>query len=105
MSVSFNRWAMGRMEEYWDKPLEFRPERFLGENGGKPVNSAAFAPFSIGPRICLGREMAYVQAKVIATMILQRYRLVLVPNHAISYQMGIVLKCKNGMLMYAVARK
>jgi cytochrome P450 len=31
---------------YWEDPLEFRPERFLG-----PYDKDAFVPFSAGPRV------------------------------------------------------
>ena len=42
--VAWSAYVMGRSEEYWDKPLEFRPERFLGENGGKEISPWQFVP-------------------------------------------------------------
>ncbi|CAG2106108.1 unnamed protein product, partial [Medioppia subpectinata] len=46
-------------EKYWDKPLEFKPDRFL-DNEGKQitVKPAAFIPFSIGKRKCIGEQLA-----------------------------------------------
>ncbi|CAG2108197.1 unnamed protein product [Medioppia subpectinata] len=46
-------------EKYWDKPLEFKPDRFL-DNEGKQVTvkPAAFIPFSIGKRKCIGEQLA-----------------------------------------------
>uniref|UniRef100_M4CI76 Cytochrome P450 n=1 Tax=Brassica campestris TaxID=3711 RepID=M4CI76_BRACM len=54
---------------------KFNPLRF--ENG---VSRAAKHPnallaFSMGPRVCIGQNFAMIEAKVVLTMILQRFRL------------------------------
>lgn len=38
---------------YWQDPLVFNPERFLGN-----YNKDAFIPFSVGARSCIGRRYA-----------------------------------------------
>ncbi len=49
---------MGRLSEYYDDPLEFRPERWLDADGNElAVKPKAFAPFHAGPRTCLGKDM------------------------------------------------
>ncbi len=49
---------MGRLSEYYDNPLEFRPERWLDADGNElAVKPKAFAPFHAGPRTCLGKDM------------------------------------------------
>ncbi|XP_070559962.1 cytochrome P450 2B4-like [Ptychodera flava] len=43
--------------KYWQNPEEFRPERFLDENGN--VNEPeAYIPFSMGCRECMGKNLA-----------------------------------------------
>jgi cytochrome P450 len=37
--------------KYWDKPEQFRPERFM-----RDYNRDAFMPFAGGPRACIGRR-------------------------------------------------
>ncbi|KAJ4884369.1 hypothetical protein Rs2_34462 [Raphanus sativus] len=54
---------------------KFNPLRF--ENG---VSRAAKHPnallaFSMGPRVCIGQNFAMMEAKIVLTMILQRFRL------------------------------
>lgn len=40
-------WAIHMNEVYWENPEEFRPERFLSDDG-KCVNRAELIPFQIG---------------------------------------------------------
>ncbi len=73
--------------KHWDQPLEFRPERFVKGNREK-IHSHAFLPFSdgkiivnkwtycLGPRSCIGRRFAMVEAVCILTMIVQKYTIV-----------------------------
>lgn len=51
--------AMGYNERYFDKPCEFRPERF-GVSRGSVKGDAGIelfrsVPFSAGPRRCIGK--------------------------------------------------
>ncbi|XP_069115898.1 cytochrome P450 2D27-like isoform X2 [Argopecten irradians] len=50
-------------DEIWDEPWEFRPERFLTEDGApvprdNAVHNNSIA-FGVGERKCVGKEMAY----------------------------------------------
>ncbi|KAI3324201.1 cytochrome P450 [Xylariaceae sp. AK1471] len=55
-------------------PFLFKPERFLQENfqGPKSVK-AAFAPFSLGARGCMGKSMAYLEASLIVAKTLWHF--------------------------------
>ena len=44
--------------EYWEEPEEFRPERFLTENGQNVQKPEQFMPFGVGNRMCLGDNLA-----------------------------------------------
>lgn len=66
-------------KEYWpNRPLEFRPERFLEVDPA--AKSPAYLPFSIGPRNCLGQNLANVELKSILAHVVRRY--MLKPNAA-----------------------
>ncbi|XP_034673368.1 flavonoid 3'-monooxygenase [Vitis riparia] len=56
-----NVWAIARDPEVWEKPLEFRPSRFLpgGERPNADVRGNDFEviPFGAGRRICAGMSL------------------------------------------------
>jgi cytochrome P450 len=58
---------MARLEEIWGNDcMEYRPERWLDEEGVfRPESSFKYPIFHAGPRMCLGKEMAYIQMKSI----------------------------------------
>lgn len=78
--VTYFPYGMGRMEQLWGKDrLEFTPDRWLEEpeaDGGgalKSVSPYKFPVFQAGPRVCLGKEMAFIQMKYVMASILRRF--------------------------------
>lgn len=76
--VTYFPYGMGRMEALWGKDrLEFRPDRWLDETGAvKMVSPYKFPVFQAGPRVCLGKEMAFIQMKYVVASVLSRFELV-----------------------------
>ncbi|XAR54113.1 Abieta-7,13-dien-18-ol hydroxylase [Bertholletia excelsa] len=70
--VAYQPYAMGRMKFLWGEDAEeFRPERWLDENGVfQPESPFKFTAFQAGPRICLGKEFAYRQMKIFSAVLL-----------------------------------
>ena len=52
-------------------PETFRPERFLNANGHFE-NSHGMVAFNVGPRACLGRNVALLEISVAAALMIQR---------------------------------
>ncbi|KAH7853240.1 hypothetical protein Vadar_000422 [Vaccinium darrowii] len=85
-SVVYHSYAMGRLEKIWGKDwAEFKPERWLeredvpGMEGkwnfvGK--DPYAYPVFQAGPRICLGKEMAFLQMKRVVAGVLRQFQVV-----------------------------
>eukprot|EP00008_Paramoeba_atlantica_P014803 CAMPEP_0201477160 /NCGR_PEP_ID=MMETSP0151_2-20130828/2240_1 /ASSEMBLY_ACC=CAM_ASM_000257 /TAXON_ID=200890 /ORGANISM="Paramoeba atlantica, Strain 621/1 / CCAP 1560/9" /LENGTH=491 /DNA_ID=CAMNT_0047857785 /DNA_START=343 /DNA_END=1818 /DNA_ORIENTATION=+ len=74
--VAFMPFAMGRSPKLWDNPLEYRPERWLDAEGNfKRESPFKFSVFQAGPRQCLGVDFAYLEAKLILSLMLQRYNI------------------------------
>ena len=57
-------------EENFEDPKSFKPERWNTINLSEPF---AFAPFSGGPRNCIGQHLAIFEAKVIVSEFLERF--------------------------------
>uniref|UniRef100_I1R6L1 Cytochrome P450 n=1 Tax=Oryza glaberrima TaxID=4538 RepID=I1R6L1_ORYGL len=73
--VTYSAYAMARLEELWGADCEeFRPERWLDEDGVfRPESPFKYPVFHGGPRMCLGKEMAYIQMKSIAACVFERF--------------------------------
>ncbi|MED6162838.1 hypothetical protein PIB30_074266 [Stylosanthes scabra] len=70
-------------DKYWDKADEFNPARFAdGISNASNEGHAAFYPFGWGPRICIGQNFAYLQAKMALSKILQNFSFQLSPSYA-----------------------
>ncbi|GER44023.1 cytochrome P450 [Striga asiatica] len=71
--VTYFPYGMGRMKRIWGEDwMEFRPERWME---GRNVSPYEYPVFQAGPRVCLGKEMAFVQMKCVVAAILGRFEL------------------------------
>lgn len=63
--VFYAIYAMGRMVSVWGPDAaEFKPERWVTAEGRLRAESPfKFPVFNAGPRLCLGKDMAYLQAR------------------------------------------
>jgi cytochrome P450 len=59
---------------HFDEPLEFRPERWLGETTGTHQPKVNI-PFGSGPRICAGRALALLEMRLVLTLLAQTFEL------------------------------
>ena len=66
-------WALQRSERYWDDPHEWRPARWEATS---PRDAGyTYLPFGAGPRTCLGRRFALLEAKLVLALVGQRFEL------------------------------
>ncbi|KAJ6109657.1 hypothetical protein N7486_001892 [Penicillium sp. IBT 16267x] len=71
--VSVALLAAYRSPKYWKRPEEFLPERWLGDPEFASDNRQIWAPFSIGPRKCIGINLAYLNMRLIVTRLLWNF--------------------------------
>jgi long-chain fatty acid omega-monooxygenase len=100
-AITYSIYSVGRMESIWGKDCaEFRPERWMSADGTRfepPKDAYRFVAFNAGPRTCLGKDLAYLQMKSIASAVLLRHSVELVPGHKVEQKMSLTLFMKNGL--------
>ncbi|CAH1419105.1 unnamed protein product [Lactuca virosa] len=76
--VMYFPYGMGRMKSLWGKDcLAFKPDRWFTEPGVLKMETPyKFPVFQGGPRVCLGKEMAFMQMKYVVASVLKRFELI-----------------------------
>jgi cytochrome P450 len=64
-----------RLRSNFHRPEEFLPQRWLGDVEFADDNRAVFQPFSVGPRNCVGRNLAYAEMRLILAKVLYNFDL------------------------------
>lgn len=70
---------------FWDDPEQYRPSRWA--EATPQSKGYAYIPFGAGPRTCIGRRFALMEAKLVLAKIGQQYRLE--PQSELSVKQGI----------------
>ena len=69
--VFVSSWAATHSEANFHKPFDFIPERWLDK--ATKDHLAASQPFSLGNRVCLGRNLAYLELRIILAKVFFTY--------------------------------
>lgn len=85
-SVWGSQYITQRSPYVWKDPEHFIPERFE-----QPVPAGAFFPFTLGQRMCVGMNFAYLEA-AIALATLAKYFRVECDTPELSYDMGLTFR-------------
>lgn len=57
-----------------------------------------------GPRMCLGKDSAYLQMKMTAALVLKFFTIDLVPEHVVTYRTMLVIQMLHGLAVTAKFR-
>ncbi|GAP90439.1 putative cytochrome p450 [Rosellinia necatrix] len=68
--VGVFHYAMYHDPTLWTDPERFAPERFMGDPKYASDKRDAFEPFSVGPRNCIGKNLAYAEMRLILAKII-----------------------------------
>lgn len=91
-----SQWVMHRNPRYFTNPEVFSPERWA-DDLEKRLPRGVYFPFGDGPRICIGKSFAQMEAVLILAAIAQTFQLELISNQTIELQPSITLRPKNGI--------
>jgi len=114
--VQTSIFALTRSPRFYHDPLHYRPQRWLPSD--HPLYDTAFAnddlkgfhPFSLGPRSCIGRELAWMEGKLFMAKVLWTFDVVKVPGQHFDLEKtllhyGFLAKPELRVRFVPVARK
>jgi len=94
--IMISQWVMHRHPKYFENPEAFQPERWT-EAFEKQLPRGVYIPFGDGPRICIGKGFAQMEAVLLLATIAQRFELDLEPGFPIVPQPSITLRPEYGI--------
>ncbi|XP_047339633.1 cytochrome P450 714C2-like [Impatiens glandulifera] len=77
--------------------LEFKPERFTNGITGACKIPQYYMPFGVGPRVCLGQNLAMVELKILVALIVSNFSFSLSPNYLHSPALNLVIEPGHGV--------
>jgi cytochrome P450 len=98
------QWAVHRSARWYDRPLDFLPERWTPAFR-RSLSKFAYFPFSGGPRICVGTQLAYSEVAVILGLLAQRFRYTLCDEKPLVPYEGLTLLPAGGHLRLRLKRR
>ncbi len=102
--LNYCSWASHRIPEFFPEPEAFVPERFTRERKAA-LPRGAYVPFGGGKRICIGKRFGQIEVKLVATMLLQRLRLDLLPGRTMTVRQMPTLSPRGGLKMRVLPRR
>ncbi|KAL5759020.1 hypothetical protein ACOSP7_021631 [Xanthoceras sorbifolium] len=76
---------------------KFNPERFSNGISGSCKLPHLYMPFGVGPRVCLGQNLAMVELKMLMTLLLSNFSFSLSPKYVHSPTLRLVIEPEHGV--------
>lgn len=103
-SITICPYAMHRHPAFFEEPELFRPARFLDRERASE-RRAAFMPYGAGERLCVGLQLANVEAVLVLAVLLQRIELSRDPTHTPVLAPGVSLAPRDAIRVIARERR
>lgn len=94
--ILISQWVLHRDPRYFADPEAFCPERWT-EDFEKHLPRGLYIPFGHGPRVCIGRGFAQMEAVLLLAAIAQQFEMTLEPGFPIVPQCSITLRPQYGL--------
>jgi len=101
--VFISPYMLHRHPAFWSEPEEFRPERFAGADA-EERHRFSYIPFAVGPRHCIGENIAMFEMLVHVHAMSRRFRLTRAGNEPIELEAQINLRPRSNLMMMVEAR-
>jgi cytochrome P450 len=90
-TIIMSPYLMHRDPALWTRPQEFDPGRFL-PGIGHAVDEPAYLPFGTGPRLCIGRDLALLEAPLIVARLARQFVVRPVGPAVVTNDFGVTLR-------------
>ncbi|KAL0419358.1 UNVERIFIED_CONTAM: cytochrome [Sesamum radiatum] len=102
MKLGVNLWTLVTTlhtdpENWGPDSYQYNPERFANGITGACKLPHLYMPFGVGPRVCLGQNLALVELKILISIILSKFSISLSPNYVHSPALNLVIEPGNGV--------
>ncbi|HMJ35716.1 MAG TPA: cytochrome P450 [Baekduia sp.] len=94
--VQYSSWVSHHLPDVWDDPFAFKPERFAPA-ARDALPKGAYVPFGGGSRTCIGMRFGQAEIHVIATKILERFRLDVEPGYRLRVRQMPTIGPRDGL--------
>ena len=101
--VFISPFVLHRHPAYWSEPEEFRPERFAGA-GAAERHRFSYIPFAVGPRHCIGENIAMFEMLAHVQTMARRFRLTRAGADSIELEAQINLRPRSSLMMMVESR-
>jgi cytochrome P450 len=96
--VFISPYMLHRHPAFWSEPEEFRPERFAGVDAAER-HKFSYIPFAVGPRHCIGENIAMFEMLVHVSAMSRRFHLARACNDPIELEAQINLRPRSSLMM------
>jgi cytochrome P450 len=105
-TVIVSPYAVQRDAQWWPDPERFDPERFLGDQAPADRGSGplTYFPFGAGPRLCIGRDLALMEAPMVMATLARSLRVRPLRPSQVREDFGVTLRPKDGLPSLVVPR-
>ena len=97
--VFVSPYVLQRTQQWWPQPDRFDPARFAPQEPGPAYERYAYIPFGAGPNLCIGRDLALLEAVLVVAAVVQRFELTPMPDHEVRLDPLVTIRPKGGLPM------
>ena len=101
--VFISPYMLHRHPQFWSNPEEFNPDRFAG-SAAEERHRFSYIPFAVGPRHCIGENMAMFEMLAHLHAMARRFRLTRASNEPIELEAQINLRPRSSLMMMVNVR-
>jgi cytochrome P450 len=100
--VGISNFLLGRDPSLWKDPNQFKPDRWISRDSSgniypiKRPDEYIFPVFWGGPRLCLGKDMARLETKIVSSALVKNFKFEIL-EHEENYVNGPVMFYKKGL--------